>query len=146
MKFATVLAALTIANANGQKRHHAIRRVQDDQSMSMMLDPNKRTKDTATTRRSTTTKTTTTSGDMGGCEFDLTGDWAPADDICKTSFEPQVVGRPEQVELEITKVCNKNYAIGLTAEEDGTIQGTYSFLEVITGFGPNNLGNVRVNH
>jgi len=46
MKFASVLAALTIANANGQKRHHAIRRVQEDQSMSMMLDPNKGTKDT----------------------------------------------------------------------------------------------------
>ena len=43
--------------------------------MSMMLDPNKGTKDTTTTRRST--KTTTTSGDMGGCDFDLTGDWAP---------------------------------------------------------------------
>ena len=56
MKFATVLALLTIANANGQKRHHAIRRVQEDQSMSMMLDPNKRTKDTTTTtRRSTKT-------------------------------------------------------------------------------------------
>jgi len=39
MKFASVLAALTIANANGQKRHHAIRRVQEDQSMSMMTQP-----------------------------------------------------------------------------------------------------------
>ena len=143
MKFATVLALLTIANANGQKRrHHAIRRAQEDQSMSMsmMLDPNKRTKDTG---RSTTTRKTSTSNDEG-CDFsDFTGDWAPAANI-----EPQVVGpgqpgQPPVVELEITKVCNENYAISLTAEEDGTIQGTYSFLEVISGFGQN-LGNVRV--
>ena len=130
MKFATVLAALTIANANGQKRHHAIRRVQEDQSMSMMLDPNKRTKETATTRRST--KTTTTSGDMGGCDFDLTGDWAPAEDICKVSFElPLVFFEPN--ELDTTNICSKNHFIRLTAEEDGTIQGLYSYQYFVGG-------------
>ena len=92
--------------------HHAIRRVQEDQSMSMMLDPNKHTKDTGRSTSTRSTGKTSTSKDDEGCDFsDFTGDWAPADDICKTSFEPQVVGRPEQVELEITKVCNKNYAI-----------------------------------
>jgi len=137
MKFASVLAALTIANANGQKRHHAIRRVQEDQSMSMMLDPNKGTKDTG---RSTTTRKTSTSNDEG-CDFsDFTGDWAPAGPICELSYKPEVTvpfqrpdfvngteipAIPAEFEFGFSKVCNENQFISLIAEEDGTVQGTY---------------------
>jgi len=33
---------------------------------------------------------------------------------------------PAEFELQTSKVCNENYAISLIAEEDGTVQGTYS--------------------
>ena len=155
MKFATVLALLTIANANGQKRrHHAIRRVQEDQSMSMsmMLDPNKRTKDTG---RSTTTRKTSTSNDEG-CDFsDFTGDWTPAGPICELSYKPEVTAPfqdeefdemgnitspaiPAEFEFVFSKVCNENQFIRLAAEEDGTIQGIYStqpFFDTGNGLG-----------
>ena len=72
---------------------------------------------------------------MGGCDFDLTGDWAPADDICKVSFEltPITVLFDGQNELDTTNICSKNHFIRLTAEEDGTIQGLYSYQYFVGG-------------